>query len=219
MIAPLGIKPEAIRVALHRLRKDGWLDSQRNGRASAHFLTEFGRRQSDAVSPRIYARTPDVPTDWHLLLAEDSGDTQFLDELLASDSHVALGRNAALGPGLPPSPAEGLLALVVTPQTVPDWAQDRICPPDLADAAAALDRALSECGLPPPDLALSPRQIATLRTVVVHRWRRIALRAPDMPAAWFPAHWTGDRCRDRVFDLLDRLPRPAPKDLDLPEQT
>ncbi len=39
IITPMGIKPEAIRVALHRLRKDGWIESTRSGRASVHFLT------------------------------------------------------------------------------------------------------------------------------------------------------------------------------------
>ena len=34
IITPMGIKPEAIRVALHRLRKDGWIESVRAGRAS-----------------------------------------------------------------------------------------------------------------------------------------------------------------------------------------
>ena len=46
IIEPMGIKPEAIRVALHRLRKDGWIESDRIGRVSRHVLSEFGRTQS-----------------------------------------------------------------------------------------------------------------------------------------------------------------------------
>ena len=49
----IGIKPEAMRVALHRLRKDGWIDSERTGRTSNYFLTLWGRAQSIAASPRI----------------------------------------------------------------------------------------------------------------------------------------------------------------------
>ncbi|TNF22119.1 MAG: PaaX family transcriptional regulator, partial [Rhodobacteraceae bacterium] len=39
MTERIGIKPEAMRVAIHRLRKDGWIDSQRHGRTSVYFLT------------------------------------------------------------------------------------------------------------------------------------------------------------------------------------
>jgi len=53
--ALIGIKPEAMRVALHRLRKDGWIGNQRTGRSSAYFLTDWGRAQSAAASPRIYS--------------------------------------------------------------------------------------------------------------------------------------------------------------------
>ncbi|TNF17581.1 MAG: PaaX family transcriptional regulator, partial [Rhodobacteraceae bacterium] len=35
----IGITPAAMRVAIHRLRKDGWIDSQRHGRTSVYFLT------------------------------------------------------------------------------------------------------------------------------------------------------------------------------------
>lgn len=54
----IGIKPEAMRVAIHRLRKDGWIDSKRNGRTSSYFLTDWGRAQSAQASPRIYTTTP-----------------------------------------------------------------------------------------------------------------------------------------------------------------
>ena len=32
LLAPLGIKPEATRVALHRLKKDGWIVAKKAGR-------------------------------------------------------------------------------------------------------------------------------------------------------------------------------------------
>ena len=51
----IGIKPEATRVALHRLRKDGWLESRRTGRTSVYFLTEHGRAETMTASPRIYS--------------------------------------------------------------------------------------------------------------------------------------------------------------------
>ncbi|MGB3555522.1 MAG: hypothetical protein WBA25_12880, partial [Jannaschia sp.] len=52
--AGMGLRPEAIRTALHRLRKEGWLDGRRQGRHGYYTLTEWGRAQSDTASPRIY---------------------------------------------------------------------------------------------------------------------------------------------------------------------
>lgn len=70
----LDVKPEAVRVALHRLRNDGWIQSQKSGRISQHSLTEKGRRESALASPRIYAQPgsdPDAgPETWQIVLVD-----------------------------------------------------------------------------------------------------------------------------------------------------
>jgi phenylacetic acid degradation operon negative regulatory protein len=56
-----------------------------------------------------------------------------------------------------------------------------------------------------------PARRAALRTLLVHDWRRIALRAPDLPDALAPPDWTGAETRAAVRALLDRLgPQAAP---------
>ena len=65
----IGIKPQAMRVALHRLRRDGWIVTEKFGRTSKHRLSEFGLNQSVIASPRIYARAIVMPDKWHVLLA------------------------------------------------------------------------------------------------------------------------------------------------------
>ncbi len=37
--------------------------------------------------------------------------------------------------------------------------------------------------------ALSPLQTATLRVSIVHRWRRLILKAPTLPDHVFPDGW------------------------------
>lgn len=215
IIGPMAIRPEAIRVALHRLRKDGWLDSERAGRESQHFLTDFGRARSAAVTPRIYARAAEVAADWQVLIADEAAGPHILDALLAAGRHVAIARNVALGPAPLPRESDGLLAFGVRALSVPDWLRSRICPPDLNRACRALLDdlvAADACALPPEPPGLV--RIATLRTLIVHRWRRVVLRHPDLPAEYFPADWPGAACRARVFAMLDRLPRPPLADLE-----
>ena len=212
IIEPIGIKPEAIRVALHRLRKDGWIESDRIGRVSMHFLTEYGRVQSAAVTPRIYARGPAPARPWHLLIAEDGAGTQVLDEVMLSHDCTPITRNVALGPGPAPGQIEGVLAFDVTPHTVPKWVQDRLCPQELRVACQSLFEAIQQAARSRPgDWSATPLQSATLRTILIHRWRRVVLRQPDLPAEFFPSDWSGPACRNAVFDLLDTLPRPAPQ--------
>ncbi len=206
IITPMGIKPEAIRVALHRLRKDGWIESERSGRASVHFLTQYGRSQSAAVTPRIYDRAPRIAQDWHLLIADDAAGQAVLDDLLLLPNYITVNRNTALGHGTMPGSLEDLLAIGASDFAVPDWLKARIFPGDLTAACGSLLQELKAAGLPPaqPDAL----QIAALRTLVVHRWRRVVLRHPDLPESFHPASWPGTACRDRVFALLDALPRP-----------
>lgn len=211
IITPMGIKPEAIRVALHRLRKDGWIESARSGRASVHYLTEFGRNQSAAVTPRIYERTPPAPTDWHLLISEEGAGQDTLDDVLLLPNYVAVNRHTALGHGTIPANLEDLLAIEVSKISVPGWLKDRLFPEDLQTACQTLDAALGSITAPPQSLEAD--QIAALRTLIVHHWRRIVLRHPGLPPQFHPASWSGESCRARVFALLDALPSPDLSDL------
>ena len=66
LTAQIGVKPEATRVALHRLRKEDWLESTKFGRESHYRLTENGRALSREAAPRIYGAASDEA--WMLAL-------------------------------------------------------------------------------------------------------------------------------------------------------
>ena len=212
IIGPMGIKPEAIRVALHRLRKDGWIDSSRSGRTSEHFLTPSGRSQSAAVTPRIYSRSPAVTESWHVLIAEDGAAQRTLEDVLLTGDYVGIGRHSALGAGPPPQDCDDLLAFTITDARVPNWLRNQIFSSDLIAACSSLLHDLEST--PPPPAGLSAVQRATLRTLIVHRWRRVVLRHPELPDNFLPDNWPGTMCRQRVFSLLDALPRPNPAEFE-----
>jgi len=210
IIRPMGIKPEAIRVALHRLRKEGWIESERTGRHSQHFLTGYSRAQNDRFMSRIYAHSPETAQDWHILIAAEAAGMQTLDDLLLTENHFSIGRNVAMGAGAVPDNCDDLLIYDVSARSVPDWLKSKVCPPDLNAACHSLLQALAHIeSLPVPDQPPSPLQIATLRTGIVHRWRRVVLRHPNLPAEYFPVDWPGPECREQVFQLLQKFPRPS----------
>jgi len=47
---------------------------------------------------------------------------------------------------------------------------------------------------------------ATLRILLVHSWRRIILKAPELPDFTYPTDWAGPSCRREVAHLLAAYP-------------
>ena len=201
-----GLRPETVRVALHRLRKDGWIDSHRNGRRSLYALTDFGRGQSAAAATRIYApRAPD-PDSCTVLIADPNGAEDALADVASRTDAVPLASFALLVPAPVDSVEPGLLHLRAESARLPDWVRLRACPDDLA---AAYDRLFARLRcvkrLAAPEAA--SLEGAVVRALVVHSWRRVLLRHPDLPAALYPADCKAGACRAAVMDLLVRLPR------------
>ncbi len=203
ILAPVGVRPEALRVALHRLRKDGWIHSDKRGRTSHHSLTTSGLAQTRAAAPRIYAPAPVYDGPWHLFWAnpEHAGSPPA--------GAIKLGRGVYLGQGAKPA-AEGFLCLSGAQPKVPDWLCDQLGPEPLVqgyeDLARALQTVAQSLGAQ-PDLSLP--QTACLRMLIVHYWRRNLLKHPDLPAAFFPPNWQENTCRQQVVALLGLLPKPA----------
>ena len=181
---PMGIQAPALRTALHRLRGDGWIESIRQGRQTSHALTPAARAQSRTAAPRIFGAAP--PKTLYLILTEPG--------VAAPPDAVPV----APGMGL----AAGPMGFALPLTAIPDWMQAAICPVDLLTETARLAdafQALTRISGPDP----------VLRLLVVHGWRRIVLRTPNLPDAAFPAAWRGAEARSALRDLLVRLPRPA----------
>lgn len=206
LTALIGIKPEASRVALHRLRKDGWIDSQRTGRSSAYSLTEQGRSQSAAASPLIYSNNSPTEDAW--LIVSDPAQPASCPNGIWITSQIAIAPNAAPEPHVFSSKLSETNAL-------PDWMKARLCPPDLIALSEDLSHHLTQLQTQLHHASqLTPLQIATLRVLIVHEWRRIALKAPPLPDNVFPQDWRGTECRQMAHNLLTRLQKPELSDLE-----
>lgn len=196
----VGIKPEAMRVALHRLRKDGWIESHRAGRTSRYFLTTFGRRETKAVSSRIYANEGQNAAKWHVIIARNVACPCPYPTLFSPLPGVFLG----VGPA-PDAP--DFFTLTGQIGQPPDWVRDAVISEsqrldftDFAHQLAGLAPLLPS-EIPPPD-----RNV--LRGLIIHTWRRLLLRHPDLPDSFFPEACRIGCCRDRVQALLSRLGAP-----------
>jgi phenylacetic acid degradation operon negative regulatory protein len=200
LTALMGIRPEAVRVALHRLRKDGWIQSERRGRSSVYALTGWGRAQSAQATPRIYDLHPGPDTAW-LVVFDPS-------QSLPQDAQgVWVSANTLITHAHQDWPT-AFCALLHPDASVPDWIADKVCGPQVAQQSREfLHRLQSVQDSLPMTPELDPFEAAALRILIVDGWRRIVLRTPHLPPHVFPPAWAGQDCRRRVSALLSAYPR------------
>lgn len=205
----MDVRAEATRVALHRLRNDGWITSTKSGRTSRHSLTEHGRRETIQAGRRIYAAPEDMPTGWTVLLTEETNSEQ--RRQLEMSGFTQLIPRLYIGPagrGVP----EKVLAL--SGDAVPGWLRHQLTPEGICEDYIELHRILTEVDHNlPKGTDLSPLDCAVLRCLIVHNWRRLVLKHPDLPAAVYTDDWREQECRALVTALLHRFPRPNLADL------
>ncbi len=189
----LGVKPEAMRVALHRLRKDGWILSRREGRASLYRLTDQARAETRAASTRIYDITDPPDRAW-IIIAKPG----------TAPDWAANGKQ--VGPTLFMTPQKVEMPGCMTcPMEMPPpaWVSERLVEPATVALTGAIEATLASLSKE----TLAPVEIAALRVAVIHAWRRVVLRVPDLPDAVFPEGWRGPGCRAAVLAFQSRYPR------------
>ena len=186
VLEQLGIKPEAMRVALHRLVKDGWVIREKSGRQSFYRLDPAGEQEFLTAQKRIYANAPALSDPWRLIVTQGAAPG-----FIPLAEGVALGM---LGTDLP----EDALVVTGSVDALPDWVMARLAPEPLPEEYTQLEDALEKAKA---SLPLDPGLAAALRILVIHQWRRLLLRHADLPAAFFPEHWRGEACRGLVLDL------------------
>ena len=192
----LNIKSQAMRVALHRLRKDGWIESTRSGRTSTYFLTDWGRAQSAEASPRIYNFAPVTAPAW-LVVCDPASPIKERDMQRAwITPHIAITTDI--------TQFSQAYATQITAQTpLPDWIRQKVCKPETLALTAIFDARLKSLKTPG---TLNTYEITALRVLIVHGWRRIILRTPALPDQVFPKTWAGASCRENVAALLGQYP-------------
>jgi len=207
----LSIKPEALRVALYRLAKDGWITRTKSGRNSFYGLSERGRAEFLPATRRIYANAPQLHGPYQLLglphLPEAERARQ--ETALRATGFLPLSPSLFLGPRQAGNPPENAIALSGDITRLPDWARTALAPQALQSDYDQLAHALAD--QTPPD---TPLDAVALRTLLIHHWRRLLLRHADLPADMMPKAWSGEDCRAQVLALHAALSKLADPWLD-----
>jgi phenylacetic acid degradation operon negative regulatory protein len=211
MLAPLGVAAPAVRTAVSRMVRQGWLDRERLPSGPGYRLTPRAMRRLDEAAARIYrTNTPQWDGKWHIVTLSAIADRATRDRVRAGLTflgYAALGDRAwiaarasgevgtlldnesvaahmfssRLEDGDPSALAAEAWDLDALGQAYQDWHRDAE-----VIAAGAID--------PPGDeLAF------VVRSQLVHEWRKFLFRDPGLPKALLPADWPGEQAA-KFFD-------------------
>lgn len=203
LCAGVGISESLARTAVSRLVAAGRLVGTRQGRRSFYRLADPSREEFAEAAKRLYGPPPQSQ-DWFILHAPELSD----DEARRA-GYGAMGAGTFLLPGWM-RPLPGML-LRAAPLARIDGLAARLWDLDglAGEYQAMLDmfgpaaRLLGEGG------AIGGLDALVLRLALVHVFRRILLRDPELPAAALPAAWPGLRARSLFADLYPRLSQTA----------
>jgi phenylacetic acid degradation operon negative regulatory protein len=227
LLGLFGISPRLVRTSAFRLSADDWFDATRVGRRSYYGLSDAGLLRVRHADQRIYDfHRAHWDGQWTLVLLDPGmrasdrqrlqrelswesfgriapqvfvhphARTQALEEIIAA---AGVARQVAVlrAESLPGADGQGLRALVHTvfdlDKIAQAWTQfiTRFTP--LLDEPTRLD----------------PAQAFMVRTLLIHAYRRVALRDPNLPGAFLPDEWPGAQARRLCEQMYGALLKPS----------
>lgn len=186
----VGVAPPAVRTALSRLVADGWLEGSREGRRSSHRMTQRADQETLLASRRIYAlprQDFDGLFDLAVLTGGTASEKQALRLSLAAGGFGQLHMDCLVRPTFPNedplAPEEHLTVFTGAAPAGEDGARIIAQAYDLAAIANRHAEFLAaHGGLLSADLAgADPAAALAARLLLIHGYRRLALRDPQLP--------------------------------------
>ena len=225
LLSPFAINERLTRTSVFRLARDGWLSATAHGRRSRYRLTPAGARRFAQAYRRIYA-APDADWDgrWELVLPTSPDLATAARKALRDE--LAWEGFGMLPGGVLTRPARGESAVariaaalgVAESITVLDArdAADFAGAPltrlvdgiwDLETIASDYRRFLELFGgvigafrtRDPDDI--DPEQCFVVRTLLIHAFRRVLLRDPQLPPRLLPGGWPGQSAFELTRDF------------------
>ena len=229
LLEPMQLNERLVRTSVFRLVKDGWLSAETVGRRANYALTPWGRRRFEEASSQIYAaQAPVWDKRWRMMLVVGELSTRQREQLrrtLFWKGFGLIGPNCFIHPGvqlgevIDALSAEGLQALL--PQLVPMMAEDFQSAPAASDVdlvtrawdLSALGQSYAEfVAMYAPILAharavsvADDEQAFLLRMLLIHDYRRLLLRDPELPDALLPSDWSGRQARALCKELYKQI--------------
>ncbi|HEU5035131.1 MAG TPA: PaaX family transcriptional regulator C-terminal domain-containing protein, partial [Mycobacteriales bacterium] len=217
LMAALDIAAPAVRTAVSRMVRQGWLTSVDSAHGAAYGLTDRGRRRLDEAAGRIYARVGGEDWDgrWSVLVLAPTTERSRRERLQRGLTYLGYRWLNGQTWVAPRRSVEAESVLAAEGVRYDEFAAsyggqdaalvDRLY--DLDGLAAAyrawldLARDLVGAAGAEPD----QRTAFAARSRLVHEWRKFLFRDPGLPPALLPARWPGTEAAAYFTAEADRL--------------
>jgi phenylacetic acid degradation operon negative regulatory protein len=186
LLGRVGVEQGTLRTALSRLGRDGWVTRERDGRTSLYRLSGQGLERFAPATTRIYAAPRKGPvTRWTIVVRLGANGTPETTLLPADDA----------------CPDADCRVTGTLDRISEAYRATLLGDPHRA-ALVSLERDLTALANAP---TLDPLDAAAARMLLIHRWRRIVLRYPDLPADLMPKDTPLADPRSAVAQVYARL--------------
>lgn len=215
LVEPLGVNDRSVRTSVQRLVTEGLLVNRREGRLSFYSIAPAAKHEFWEADRRIYHPRTATPWDGRWTVAVESGGLTTSDRTALRQQLAWLGFGSLGGPvHVCPLDRTGelqhLLAdLGLAEQVVVfrgEVAAAGRADQDLAEALTGDLQALEPAWkaflrrfgplaeeLRASGVTVDPEDAFLTRTLLVHAYRRVVLREPELPAELWPAAWIGEQ--------------------------
>jgi phenylacetic acid degradation operon negative regulatory protein len=211
LLAPLGVTAPAVRTAISRMVRQGWLTSVRLPAGPGYALTEQARSRLDEAAARIY-RTRELvwAGSWDLLVLEPVPSRSARERVrsgLGYLGYAPLSDSTWISPSASPE-AAGLLETEAVPfarfaahdedpsaRAAQAWDLDALAAAYTAWRRFAEDLVTDPSGHLGPDAGPgddADERAFAVRSLLVHEWRKFLFTDPGLPAELLPEGWAGD---------------------------
>jgi phenylacetic acid degradation operon negative regulatory protein len=219
LLAPVGISAPAVRTAVSRMARQGWLDPVRTADGAGYRLTPRAVRRLRQAADRIYRLdAPAWDGRWHVVVVERVTERSGRDRLKSALAY--LGYACVDGSTwISPYQSVELDGLLAAEQIRADQFHASYDGEARELAARAWDidglaRAyrqwigLASELLLPPGRDFPDEAVFAARSKLVHEWRKFLFVDPGLPAELLPARWPGTDAA-RLFHSEARRLAPA----------
>lgn len=225
LMAPFGISERLVRTGVYRLAKDGWVASKSEGRRAHYSITEVGNEQFNDADQRIYSSGP-VPWDgqWrlvHLLSHMKQSTRQSVRSELGWAGFGQISPNLFAHPTSDVRSIDRILkrngagdsALAFTATTADFTGADLVS--DVVRTAWNLEKLNAEYDIFINTFAkfsesggfpgMNPAAAFSLRTLLIHEYRRLLLKDPVLPDQLLPTEWKGTAARNTCAAIYRKI--------------
>ncbi len=199
LLSHIGIQPNAIRVALHRLKKEGWIVTSKasnDGREVMYALSTKGLDETRAVYEDVYRSDIKYADGWKLQILEGRASSK-------KTHGLPVFNHVTLVPAQRCDVAADAMTLDLDKNAVPTWLLQRVLASEVFLVADRILSALSKL-----DESLAQASVldrAAVRLLVLHLWRRLALRDSTWLHIWLYDDGVLSQCHQNVTRRLGSI--------------